>query len=202
MLPLLRIPSGPTRQAHPTHLMSVRKDFMYVFKPTRPGRAAAASGYALAPAPLRERAGRLARDTGVWLCRGDVRERKARIVRSRPPPASSPLRVPIRPAPPRNDSWVVIVTVPRRSRPEGPDGSGVNGLTPGPLRLLGRLSPAGQGPAVGDARLPLPSSRREVTQVMTTTSAVLTGQHAVHVAIASAAHHLAEQPIDDGCTRK
>jgi len=32
--------------------------------PGRPGRAAAASGYALAPAPLRERAGRLARDTG------------------------------------------------------------------------------------------------------------------------------------------
>jgi hypothetical protein len=33
--------------------------------PTRPGRAAACSGYALAPAPLRERAGRLARDTGL-----------------------------------------------------------------------------------------------------------------------------------------
>jgi hypothetical protein len=51
---------------------------MYVFKPTRPGRAAAASGYALAPAPLRERAGRLARDTGAWLwvCRGCVRERE------------------------------------------------------------------------------------------------------------------------------
>jgi hypothetical protein len=36
----------------------------------------------------------------------------------------------------------------RWSRPEGPGGSGVNGLTPGPLRLLGRLSPAGPGPAV------------------------------------------------------
>jgi hypothetical protein len=29
-------------------------------------------------------------------------------------------------------------------------GSGVNGLTLGSLRLLGRLSSAGQGPAVGD----------------------------------------------------
>jgi hypothetical protein len=30
----------------------------------------------------------------------------------------------------------------------GAGGIGSNGLTPGPLRLLGRLSPAGQGPAV------------------------------------------------------
>ena len=52
-------------------------------------------------------------------------------MRSRPP-ASSPLRVPIRPALPRIDPWVVIVTVASGSRPEGPDGSGVNGLTPGP----------------------------------------------------------------------
>ena len=36
-------------------------------------------------------------------------------------------------------------------------GSGVNGLTPGPLRLLGQLSPAGQGPAADNTRLPLPS---------------------------------------------
>jgi hypothetical protein len=41
----------------------------------------------------------------------------------------------------------------RGSRPEGPDGSGVNGLTPGPLRLLGRALPAGQWPAGEDARL-------------------------------------------------
>jgi hypothetical protein len=61
------------------------------------------------------------------------------------PPASSPLRVPVRPAPPRNRSLLMIVTVASGSRPEGPDGPGVNGLTPGPLRLLGRLSPAGQG---------------------------------------------------------
>ena len=41
------------------------ENFLYGFKPGRhgPGRAAACSGYALAPAPLRERAGRLARDT-------------------------------------------------------------------------------------------------------------------------------------------
>ena len=51
--------------------------------------------------------------------------------------------------------WAVIVTMASGSRPEGPDGSGVNGLTPGPLRLLGRLSPAGQVPAAGHTRLPL-----------------------------------------------
>lgn len=45
---------------------------------------------------------------------------------------SSPLRVSIRPAPPRIDSWVVIVTVARGLRSEGPGGSRVNGLTPGP----------------------------------------------------------------------
>jgi hypothetical protein len=50
----------------------------------------------------------------------------------------------------------VIVTVASGSRPEGPDGSGVNGLTPVPLRLLGRLLPAGQEPATDDTRLPLP----------------------------------------------
>jgi hypothetical protein len=72
------------------------------------------------------------------------------------PPASSPLRVPIRPAPPRIHPLAVIVTVARRSRPAGPDGSGVNGLTLGPLRLLGRLSPAGLGlPQVTRASLSL-----------------------------------------------
>lgn len=81
---------------------------------------------------------------GLWLCRGCVRKREARIVRSRPP-ASSPLRVPIRPAPPSVHRWALLITVASGSRPEGPDGSGVNGLTLGPLRLLGRLSPAGQG---------------------------------------------------------
>jgi hypothetical protein len=105
--------------------------------PTRPGRAAAASGFALAPASLRERAGRLARDTGLWLCCGCVREREAQIVRSRPPPASSPLRVPIRPAPPRVDRLGSNQHCGSGSCPEGPGGSGVNGLTPGPLRLLG-----------------------------------------------------------------
>jgi hypothetical protein len=56
----------------------------------------------------------------------------------RSPPASSPLRVPIRPAPPRIDRLAVIVTVASGSRPERPDGSGVNGWTLGPLRPLGR----------------------------------------------------------------
>jgi hypothetical protein len=76
----------------------------------------------------------------------------------RSPPASSPLRVPIRPAPPRIHPLAVIVTVASGSRPEGPDGSGVNGWTLGPLRLLGRLSPAGQGlPWVTRASLSLHS---------------------------------------------
>jgi hypothetical protein len=69
---------------------------------------------ALAPAPLRERAGRLARDTGDWSWTLEwLRlEREARIMRSRPP-ASSPLRVPIRPAPPRMTVCAVVVTVTR-----------------------------------------------------------------------------------------
>ena len=64
------------------------------------------------------------------------------------PPASSPLRVPTRPVPPRVIIEVVIVTVASWLLAEGPDGSGVNGWTLGPLRLLGRLLPAGQEPAV------------------------------------------------------
>lgn len=40
---------------------------------------------------------------------------------------------------------------------EGPVGSEVNGWTPGPLPLLGRRSPAGQGPAANDTRLPDPA---------------------------------------------
>ncbi|SRR5579884_4078347 len=65
---------------------------------------------ALAPAPIRERAGRLARDMGFWLCFDCVREREARIVRSHPP-ASSPLRVPIPPAPAQVYRWALIVAV-------------------------------------------------------------------------------------------
>ena len=41
--------------------------------------------------------------------------------------------------------WAMLVTVASGSCREGPDGSGVNGLTLGPLRLLGRLAPAGRG---------------------------------------------------------
>jgi hypothetical protein len=57
---------------------------------------------ALAPAPLRERAGRLARD---MVCLGMNAQRLrpgdgGTDCAEPPPPASSPLRVPIRPAPP------------------------------------------------------------------------------------------------------
>ena len=52
-------------------------------------------------------------------------------MRSRPP-ASSPLRVPIRPAPHVVNLYAVIVTVVSGSGREGPDGAGVNGLTLGP----------------------------------------------------------------------
>jgi hypothetical protein len=92
---------------------------------------------ALAPAPLRERAGRLARDTGCGRCCGCVREREARIVRSRPP-ASSPLRVPIPPAPPPRSPLGCNHRGARWVESEGPAESEVNGLTLGPLRLLGR----------------------------------------------------------------
>jgi hypothetical protein len=74
-------------------------------------------------------------------------------VRSRPP-ASSPLRVPIHPAPPRTHLQAVIVTMTTGSRPEGPDGSGVNGLTLGPYD-----SSAGVAGRPGACRgLPAPSS--------------------------------------------
>jgi hypothetical protein len=71
------------------------------------------SGYVLAPAPLRECAGRATRWrpahswTLLWLPR-----REARICVELPP--------------------AMIVTVASGSRPEGPHGSGVNGLTRGP----------------------------------------------------------------------
>jgi hypothetical protein len=125
--------------------------------PTRPGRAAACSGQRSLPL-------RSASAPGGWRAtRGLVvgvvvvpSGRGRRALCGAAPPASSPRRVPIRPAPPRTDRWMAIITVARGSRPEGPDGSGVNGLTLGPLRLLGGLSPAGQGPAVSDTRLPLP----------------------------------------------
>ena len=65
-----------------------------------------------------------------------VRERKARIVRSRPPSVKPAARPDPSGPSAQNDRWAVIVTVASGSRPEGPDGSGVNGLTPGPLRLL------------------------------------------------------------------
>jgi hypothetical protein len=57
--------------------------------------------------------------------------------------------------PPQYIVCVAIITVVSGSLSEGPDGSGVNCLIPGPLRLLGRLSLAGQGPAVCDTYLPL-----------------------------------------------
>jgi hypothetical protein len=76
-------------------------------------------------------------------------------VRSRPP-SVQPAARPDPPGPSAVRSLAVVVTVAGAPCPEGPAGSGVNGLTPGPLRLLGRLSPAGQGPAEGDTRRPLP----------------------------------------------
>jgi hypothetical protein len=65
-------------------------------------------------------------------------------VQSRPPPASSPLTRPDPCGPSARRLWAAIVTV-AGDHVEGPHGSGVNGWTPGPLPLLGRLSPAGQG---------------------------------------------------------
>ncbi|MGH8605501.1 MAG: hypothetical protein ACREXR_22735, partial [Gammaproteobacteria bacterium] len=60
-----------------------------------------------------------------------VREREARIVRSLPPNVKPAAR-PDPSGPPRIDRWEVSVTVASGSPLEGPDGSGVNGLTPGP----------------------------------------------------------------------
>jgi len=68
---------------------------------------------ALAAASLRERAGWLARDTvdplwiSSWLRPGEGGADCAEP----PPPASSPLRVPIPPAPAQVDRWALIVAV-------------------------------------------------------------------------------------------
>jgi hypothetical protein len=85
-------------------------------------------------------------------------------------------RIPIRPVPPRIDFWAVIahLTVASGVLSVGPDGSGVNGLTPGPLCLLGRLSAAGQGLPQMTPRLPHPLA---VTQSSITTG-TLTGSGA------------------------
>jgi hypothetical protein len=69
-------------------------------------------------------------------------------------PASSPLRVWIAPVPPRVDRQALIITVVSGIRPEGPVRSGVNGLNPGPLRLLGRRCRQARGlPQVAHASL-------------------------------------------------
>jgi hypothetical protein len=79
------------------------------------------------------------------------------------PPSVQPA---VRPDPASPCGWSIVeawsVAVASGSRSEGPAGSGVNGLTPGPLRLLGRLSPAGQRPAACDAHLPLPPITNEL----------------------------------------
>jgi hypothetical protein len=131
----------------------------------------------LAPA-MRSLPLRSASAPGGWRatrgCSGAVvasgRERRALCGAA--PPASSPLRVPIRLAPPRIAREVTIVTVASGLRREGPDGSGVNGLTLGPLRLLGRLLPAGQGPAASGARLPLPLSEHTANRCRIDTRAL------------------------------
>jgi len=101
---------------------------------------------ALAPASLRERAGRLARDTVARMCGCCVVASGTgrRGLCGAAPPASSPLTRPDPCGPSARRLWAVIFTV-AGDHVEGPHGSGVNGWTPGPLRLLGRLSPAGQG---------------------------------------------------------
>jgi hypothetical protein len=76
-------------------------------------------------------------------------------VRSRPP-SVKPAARPDPPGPSAHHSRGVIVTVTSGSRPEGPGGSGVNGLTPGPLRLLGRRCRQARGLLRVDTRLPLP----------------------------------------------
>ena len=133
---------GPPAKLHPSGLGYVhrlRRNPVRTFctsssRAERPGRTAAASGYALAPAPLRERAGRLARDTRarLWLRPG---EGSAHCAES----------------PPKHQARCA-------SR------SGVDGLTPGPMRLLGRRSPAGQWPAVGHTRLPRQRGERAGTR--------------------------------------
>ena len=102
---------------------------------------------ALAPASLRERAGRLARDTVarmwmlLWLRPG---QGGADCAEPSPQPQARCASRSVRPLMCVN-LYAMIVTVVSESGREKPDGSGVNGLTLGPLRLLGRLAPAGRG---------------------------------------------------------
>ena len=79
-------------------------------------------------------------------------------MRSRPPSVKPAAR----PDPPGVVEQLVV-TVASGSPPEGPDGSGVNGLTPGPLRLLGRRCRQAKGlPQVTRAYLSLNSPRKSV----------------------------------------
>jgi hypothetical protein len=70
-------------------------------------------------------------------------------VRSRPPPSVKPAARPQSRRPLRGTILESSHHDGTGSGPEGPTGLGVNGLTLGPLRLLGQLTPAGQGLPLG-----------------------------------------------------
>lgn len=112
--------------------------------PTRPGRTAAASGYALAPASLRERAGRLARDTVgpamimQWLHPGEGGADCAE-----PPPSVQPAARPDPCGP------SIVGSERHGGKPVTSGGAariGSKRLDPGPYDASGcRLSPAARG---------------------------------------------------------
>ena len=135
------------------------QSFFSMVKPGRHGPDAPPLAPASARSRSAPRARRAARAGHGWVrggvVRGCVREREARIVRSRPPslkPAARP-----EPAGPSGGpalsgnrcggGWVEF---------GGAGGLGSKRLDPGALRLLGRLSPAGQGLPWSAPRLPLP----------------------------------------------
>jgi hypothetical protein len=70
----------------------------------------------------------------------------------------NPLRVPIRPAPPRRGSSSNHCRCGTLSATEGPDGSGVNGLTPADLRPVGCSTrcTVNRGLPQSSTRFPLP----------------------------------------------
>ena len=145
--PRLAMPASQRSQT--TWIFRAGENFLYDFKPGRRGPdAPPLLRPALAPALLRERAGRLARDTAArmwtlaWLRPGQEGANCAEPPPSVKPADASRSRQPLR----RNCCFAVSMPLRAGRLRRGLAGSGVHGLTLGPLRLLGRRPPAGQGP--------------------------------------------------------
>ncbi len=126
------------------------EDFLYVFKPGRHGPDAPPLAPAMRSLPLRSASApggsRVTRGCG---CGGVASGRRRRGLCGAAPPASSPLRAPIRPAPPRIDRWSGDHHRGTWVTSGGAGRIGSKRLDPGAPATPRPALPAGQGPAVG-----------------------------------------------------